>query len=105
CLCPKQAACSPAPAAGRGRMKRDGKDPESLSGQQLVDEGGDLPSALSGADVRGASAGISSEFPIVGVGASAGGLEAFTQLLQHLPADSGMALVLIQHLDPTHKSF
>jgi len=43
-------------------------------------------------------------FPIVGVGASAGGLEAFTQLLEHLPATSGMAYVLIQHLDPTHDS-
>ena len=41
---------------------------------------------------------------IVGVGASAGGLEAFTQLLQHLPADTGMAFVLIQHLAPTHPS-
>ena len=39
-------------------------------------------------------------FPIVGVGASAGGLEAFTQLLEQLPADTGMAFVLIQHLDP-----
>ena len=44
-------------------------------------------------------------FPIVGVGASAGGLEAFTELLKHLPSDSGMAFVLIQHLDPTHQSF
>src|SRR5690348_13990898 len=43
-------------------------------------------------------------FPIVGVGASAGGLEAFTQLLQNLPADSGMAFVLVQHLDPDHPS-
>ena len=43
-------------------------------------------------------------FPIVGVGASAGGLEAFTALLNHLPADSGMAFVLIQHLDPKHSS-
>ncbi|WP_309729372.1 chemotaxis protein CheB [Chamaesiphon sp. OTE_75_metabat_556] len=42
--------------------------------------------------------------PIVGVGASAGGLEAFTQLLNHLPTDTGMAFVLIQHLDPTHAS-
>jgi two-component system CheB/CheR fusion protein len=42
---------------------------------------------------------------IVGIGASAGGLEAFTQLLTQLPSDSGMAFVLIQHLDPTHKSF
>ena len=42
--------------------------------------------------------------PIVGVGASAGGLEAFTELLSHLPADTGLAFVLIQHLDPKHES-
>jgi two-component system CheB/CheR fusion protein len=41
---------------------------------------------------------------IVGVGASAGGLEAFTQLLQHLSADTGMAFVLVQHLDPARDS-
>jgi len=44
-------------------------------------------------------------FPIVGIGASAGGLQAFTQLLEHLPSDTGMAFVLIQHLDPSHPSF
>jgi two-component system CheB/CheR fusion protein len=44
-------------------------------------------------------------FPIVGVGASAGGLDAFTQLLKHLPSDTGMAFILIQHLDPKHPSF
>src|SRR2546426_2508944 len=43
-------------------------------------------------------------FSIAGVGASAGGLEAFTQLLQELPSTINMALVLIQHLDPTYKS-
>jgi len=43
-------------------------------------------------------------FRIVGVGASAGGLEAFTQLLRPLPIDTGMAFVLVQHLDPAHKS-
>ncbi|MDB6122970.1 MAG: hypothetical protein JWQ71_1963, partial [Pedosphaera sp.] len=43
-------------------------------------------------------------FPIVGIGASAGGLEAFTQLLQNLPVDTGMAFVLVQHLDPAHES-
>jgi two-component system, chemotaxis family, CheB/CheR fusion protein len=42
--------------------------------------------------------------PIVGVGASAGGLAAFTQLLKHLPIDTGMGFVLIQHLDPSHAS-
>src|SRR5207244_10195508 len=43
-------------------------------------------------------------FPIVGVGASAGGLEAFTQLLKALTSRTGMAYVLVQHLDPTHES-
>jgi two-component system, chemotaxis family, CheB/CheR fusion protein len=42
--------------------------------------------------------------PIVGVGASAGGLEAFSQLLQHLPLDTGFGFVLVQHLDPQHDS-
>lgn len=42
-------------------------------------------------------------FPIVGIGASAGGLEAIEQFLKHVPKDSGMAFVIVQHLDPTHK--
>jgi two-component system CheB/CheR fusion protein len=42
--------------------------------------------------------------PVVAIGASAGGLDAFTQLLRALPADTGLAFVLIQHLDPTHPS-
>ena len=45
----------------------------------------------------------SASFPIVGIGASAGGLEALEQFLRHVPAGSGMAYVIIQHLDPTHK--
>ena len=44
------------------------------------------------------------DFPVVGVGASAGGLEAFTKLFQGLPAKPGLAFVLIQHLDPSHES-
>ena len=43
-------------------------------------------------------------FPIVAVGASAGGLDAFTQLLRHLPATTGFGFVLIQHLDRAHTS-
>lgn len=43
-------------------------------------------------------------FPIVGIGASAGGLEAFSELLRGLPQKTGMAFVLVQHLDPTHSS-
>ncbi|HYE54644.1 MAG TPA: chemotaxis protein CheB, partial [Chitinophagaceae bacterium] len=43
-------------------------------------------------------------FPIVGIGASAGGIEAVTQLLKNLSPNTGMAFVYIQHLDPTHES-
>jgi two-component system CheB/CheR fusion protein len=43
-------------------------------------------------------------FLVVGVGASAGGLDASRQLLRALPAESGMAFILVQHLDPTHES-
>ncbi|MHB8660863.1 MAG: chemotaxis protein CheB [Minisyncoccota bacterium] len=41
---------------------------------------------------------------VVGIGASAGGLEAVTELLENLPEKTGMAFVYVQHLDPTHKS-
>jgi two-component system CheB/CheR fusion protein len=41
---------------------------------------------------------------VVGIGASAGGLEAFRELLRHLPAHTGMAYVLVQHLSPDHES-
>ena len=43
-------------------------------------------------------------FPVVGIGASAGGLEAIEALFRHMPTDTGMAFVLVQHLDPNHKS-
>jgi len=43
-------------------------------------------------------------FPVVGIGASAGGLEAVSQLLESLPPDTGMAFVVVQHLDPRHES-
>ena len=43
-------------------------------------------------------------FPVVGIGASAGGLDVFKRFFIAMPADSGMAFVLVQHLDPTHDS-
>lgn len=43
-------------------------------------------------------------FPVVGIGASAGGLEAFSELLKNLPANTGMAYIFVSHLEPTHKS-
>src|ERR1035437_7204452 len=42
------------------------------------------------------------QFPIVGIGASAGGLEALEQFFKNMPEGNGMAFVVIQHLDPNH---
>jgi chemotaxis methyl-accepting protein methylase len=46
----------------------------------------------------------SADFPIVGIGCSAGGLEALEAFLRNVPADSGIAFVIVQHLDPSHTS-
>lgn len=54
------------------------------------------PLQLSGRYVNGS-------FPVIGIGASAGGLEALQLFLKGIPARSGMAFIVIQHLDPTHK--
>ena len=53
-----------------------------------------------------AGAAANSDFPIVGIGASAGGLAAFEAFFSGMPAeaDPGMAFVLVQHLAPDHKS-
>ncbi len=46
---------------------------------------------------------LSTDFPIVGIGASAGGLEALELFLKNVPPASGLAFVIVQHLDPNHK--
>ena len=50
------------------------------------------------------SAVVPKPFPIVGLGASAGGLEALEKFFSHLPPDSGMAFVVVTHLHPGHVS-
>jgi two-component system CheB/CheR fusion protein len=45
---------------------------------------------------------VNKKFPIVGIGASAGGLEALEQFFENMPKGKGMAFVVIQHLDPSH---
>jgi two-component system, chemotaxis family, CheB/CheR fusion protein len=57
-----------------------------------------------GAGSAGAVERVAAGISVVGVGASAGGLEAFRLLLSSLPADTGLAIVLVQHLDPGHPS-
>src|ERR1019366_5644648 len=70
--------------------------------------GGGVSAAADGGEVPAVeSEDLESEllpFPIVAIGGSAGGLEACQQLLGTLPADTGMAFVLISHLAPGHKS-
>ena len=62
------------------------------------------PPLLNHADAEGDAATTADQFLTVGIGASAGGLQAFTSFLEALPADTGMAFVLVQHLDPNHRS-
>ncbi|MEX2119868.1 MAG: chemotaxis protein CheB [Pirellulales bacterium] len=64
----------------------------------------DSPTTADDVVEEGDARGEGASFPIVGIGASAGGLEAFTELLKHLPLDTGMGFVLVQHLDPQHES-
>ncbi|TLD69988.1 hypothetical protein FEM03_14755 [Phragmitibacter flavus] len=58
--------------------------------------------SMSQADAGSAVPG--SAFPIVGLGASAGGLEALSQLQRAMPTDTGMGFIIVQHLSPTHPS-
>ncbi len=60
--------------------------------------------AIAAAPAEPAAIAKAGTFPIVGIGASAGGLEAFEQFFSHLPPDSGMAFVIVMHLDPTGHS-
>lgn len=68
------------------------KNQISLGEDKVLDLKSD--SILPGAD--------SSDFPVIGIGASAGGLEALELFFTNMPNNSGMAFVVVQHLDPTH---
>jgi chemotaxis methyl-accepting protein methylase len=60
------------------------------------------PARVARKTAPGASSAVYS-FPIIGIGTSAGGLEALEHFLTHVPRNSGMAFVIVQHLDPTRK--
>ncbi len=101
-----KASAAPPPTTGDRTSRRGrGKDEEAGGGGSRVP--GLRPAKAGSAVAR--SPGLLADgtrelFPIVGVGASAGGLEAFTHLLAALPLDTGMGFVLVQHLDPDHES-
>ena len=69
-----------------------------------------VPKKISVSDVAGAvarpeaDAPVAATFPVVGIGASAGGLAAFEAFFLAMPSDSGMAFIIVQHLAPDHKS-
>lgn len=66
---------------------------------------GKVVSAIPTAGKRSSMGKLLDEsFPVVGIGASAGGLEAIEQFFTHMPPDSGIAFILVPHLDPSHAS-
>src|SRR5438128_5221073 len=93
----------------QGQLKKPGKKARGKETPQKQKSGARGRSSQPRVEKSPASTEPSPEtpapaFPIVGIGASAGGLEAVTHLLEHLPADTGMGFVLVQHLDPDHES-
>ena len=84
----ESAAASAAPAP----------EPQETVATPGRDQSHDLTAAPGAAPTSG------EDFPVVGIGASAGGLEAYRLLFEELPATTGMAFVLVQHLDPQHPS-
>src|SRR3989475_11512166 len=95
-------------------MKRSPRRPRSASGKAGAlraappspinkarrEQGATSPTRASAAEHQSSR----DTFPIVGIGASAGGLEAFSELLAHLSLDAAMGFVLVQHLDPNYPS-
>ncbi len=97
-------------ATKKPATKAHGKAPASPAQKPDLLASPPPPAAMGKA--AGAAAPVASEasalpapaFPIVGIGASAGGLEAFEVFFRACPMDSGMAFVLVPHLDPGHVS-
>ena len=98
---PKKETRKPRRPSAKPASKQTGGDSTPAAGKWVARQGARLPGGKA-AGAPETSAGR--RFPIVGVGASAGGLEAFSELLRHLPQRTGMAFVFVQHLDPTHGS-
>src|SRR5438132_4564018 len=90
------------PRAPRAATRDRGAPPPVPS---ATDKATGEPGVTSPSDVGAAAPpGSKDAFPIAGIGASAGGLEAFSELLSHLRVEATMCFVLVQHLDPKHPS-
>jgi two-component system, chemotaxis family, CheB/CheR fusion protein len=88
----------------RDKRPRSRKSPPAKKSPASLKSGGTRITAKDQSGDGGPVKPNDVSFPVVGIGASAGGLEAFTRLLQHLQVDTGMSFVLVQHLDPAHES-
>src|SRR5262249_41424184 len=86
-------------SAGRTSQAQEGERSEELPKANAQPE--PAPATLQAEKHARPSDGAT--FPIVGIGASAGGLEALEVFLRHVPGKSGVAFVVVEHLDPTHK--
>ena len=109
----RRAPTAPSPPAGPGfkdetaaRPADSPSLPQKSSptlGSGFVDsESNPRPPAVTAGDL-GTDRSEKKTFPVVGIGASAGGLEALEKFLRNVPIPSGMAFVVVQHLDPAHK--
>lgn len=94
------------PAAKRPTIKRPNRkaqSPQRLHAQTTAGQT-QKPDGHLQPETQQPEGRIPNHFPIVGIGASAGGLEALTELLKYLPPDTGVGVVFVQHLDPQHES-
>lgn len=92
-----------APARPGKPEPRSARTPASRSAKGAPGRRGDRPAPARSRANDGAAEGGEPGLAIVGIGASAGGLEALDAFLRHLPDKPGLAFVVVQHLDPTHK--
>ncbi len=84
-------------AGSRGRKVNGPKKPPA---KETGEKGAGAAPNPPGLETAPESPGPARPFAIVGVGASAGGLEAFTRLIENLPTNTGMSFVLVQHMAP-----
>ena len=84
----------------RKTIKKTASAESKLPAKRAAGDKEKLPVAIP----EEAPAKPAAQFPIVGVGASAGGLQAFTEFLRCMPKDTGMGFVLVHHADPDHES-
>src|SRR5262245_33400850 len=98
--------------AARVALKKTSRNSSAAHNEKVVAPNSPAPSKRSANEepLRPASeqndnaSAPTATFPVVGIGASAGGLEALQELLDHMPADTGMAFVVVTHQHPGHTS-